>query len=111
VRWQDWFFGRPMSEISIITILGMAAVTYATRASGLVLGRTLRIPGWLDEMLEAIPGAILISLIAPAIIAAGIKGLIAAAVTLVAALLLRGNIVVPMLVGILVIAGLSHLPL
>jgi uncharacterized membrane protein len=100
-----------MREIPLITILGMAAVTYATRASGLVLGRTVRIPQWLDDLLEAIPGAILISLIAPAIITAGLRGVIAAAVTLIAALLLKGNIVIPMLIGILVIAGLSHIPL
>lgn len=95
----------------MITILGMAAVTYATRASGLVLGRTLRIPGWFDDLLEPLPGAILISLITPAIIASGLKGVIAAAATLIAALLLRGNIIIPMLVGILVITGLRHLPL
>jgi branched chain amino acid efflux pump len=99
-----------MGENTVITILGMAAVTYATRASGLVLGRTVRIPHWFDDLLEALPGAILISLIAPAIIASGVKGVIAAAATLIAALLFRGNIVIPMLVGIFVIAGLSHVP-
>jgi uncharacterized membrane protein len=100
-----------MREIPVITILGMAAVTYATRASGLLLGRTLHIPRWFDDFLEPLPGAILISLIAPAILTAGTKGVIAAAATLVAALVLRGNVVIPMLVGILVITGLRHLPL
>jgi uncharacterized membrane protein len=100
-----------MREIPVLTILGMALVTYVTRASGLLLGRTFQIPHWLDDLLEALPGAILISLIAPAIISAGTKGLIAAAATLIAALLFRGNIVIPMLIGILVMTGLSHLPL
>jgi uncharacterized membrane protein len=100
-----------MSRAPVITILGMAAVTYATRASALLLGRTRRIPHWFDDLLETLPGAILISLIAPAIIVSGVKGVIAAAATLIAALLLRGNIVIPMLIGILVIAGLSHLRL
>jgi uncharacterized membrane protein len=98
-----------MRELPVITILGMAAVTYATRASGLVLGRTVRIPHWFDELLEALPGAILVSLIAPDIIAAGVKGVIAAAATLTAALLLKGNIVIPMVVGILVIDALRLL--
>lgn len=100
-----------MREIPVLTILGMAVVTYVTRASGLLLGRTGRIPHWFDDLLEALPGAILISLIAPAIIAAGLRGVIAAAATLLAALLMRGNIAVPMLIGILVIAGLRHLPI
>jgi uncharacterized membrane protein len=100
-----------MGEIPLITILGMAAVTYVTRASGLLLGRTFRIPQWFDDLLEPLPGAILISLIAPAIITAGLQGVVAAAATLVAALLLRGNIIVPMLIGILVLIGLRHLPL
>lgn len=100
-----------MREIPLLTILGMAAVTYLTRASGLVLGRTVRIPRWFDDLLEALPGAILISLIAPAIIAAGLKGVLAAAATLIAALLFRGNLVIPILVGILTITGLRHLPL
>jgi uncharacterized membrane protein len=100
-----------MREIPVLTILGMAVVTYVTRASGLLLGRTVRIPHWFDDLLEALPGAILVSLIAPAIIAAGLKGVIAAAATVLAALLMRGNIVVPMLIGILVITGLRHLPI
>ena len=100
-----------MRETPVLTILGMALVTYLTRASGLLLAKTFQIPHWLDDLLEALPGAILISLVAPAIIAAGTKGLIAAAATLIAALLFRGNIVIPMLTGILVITGLSHLPL
>ena len=100
-----------MRELPVVTILGMALVTYVTRASVLLLGRTVQIPHWLDQVLEALPGAILVSLIAPAIIAAGLKGLIAAAATLIVALMLRGNIVIPMLIGILVTTGLSHLPL
>jgi uncharacterized membrane protein len=100
-----------MRELPVVTILGMALVTYVTRASVLLLGRTVQIPHWLDQVLEALPGAILVSLIAPAIIATGIKGLIAATATLIVALMLRGNIVIPMLIGILVTTGLSHLPL
>jgi len=100
-----------MREIPVLTILGMALVTYVTRASGLLLGRTVQIPQWFDNLLEALPGAILISLIAPTVIAAGLRGVIAAAATLIAALLLRGNIVIPMLIGILVITALRHLPL
>jgi uncharacterized membrane protein len=99
-----------MREIAVLTILGMGLVTYATRASGLVLGRNLHMPDWFDDLIEALPGAILVSLIAPAIIAAGVKGLIAAAATVATALLLKGNIIIPMLLGILVITGLRHLP-
>ena len=49
------------------------------------------------------------SLIAPAIIVAGVKGVFAAIATLVVALALKGNIVVPILTGILVMTVLRHL--
>ena len=107
MRLRELRFGVLMREIPLITILGMAAVTYATRASGLLFGR--RFPRWFDEVLEDLPGAILMSLIAPAIIVAGVKGVFAAIATLVVALVLKGNIVVPILTGILVITVLRHL--
>jgi uncharacterized membrane protein len=95
-----------MSDAALATIVGMAAVTYATRASGLWLGNRLRISPRLDALFAALPGAILVSLVAPAVFKAGVRGMVAAAATAFVALRLRGNIVVPMVVGVVVLWAL-----
>lgn len=73
---------------ALLAILGMAAVTYATRVGGLWLLRRLggtpsgRVAAWL----RAIPGAVLVAIVAPNVLAAGPAGAVAAmAVALVAA--------------------------
>jgi uncharacterized membrane protein len=81
----------------------MAVVTYATRASGLWLGNRLRLSPRLDAVVAALPGAILISLVAPAVFATGMRGVVAAGAAALVAMRLRGNIVVPMLVGVTVL--------
>ena len=93
----------------MVTIVGMAVVTYATRASGLWLGNRFGIPPWLDDALAAVPGTILVSLVAPAIVAAGIPGIVAAVATVSVAIALRGNVILPMIVGVLVAAALRLL--
>jgi len=92
-----------VSNNSLLAIVGMAAVTYLTRISGLLLGDRLRSNPRFDAVLAALPGTILVSLIAPGILAAGIPGLIAAIVSSLAAFCLRENIFVPMLLGVLVV--------
>jgi uncharacterized membrane protein len=91
-----------VSDGVFLTIIGMALVTYATRASGLYLGRRRRIPQWLDNVLGAMPGGIIVSLVAPEIVSAGIPGLVAATATVAAAVAMRDNLIVPMTVGVLV---------
>ena len=63
--------------VALLTILGMGAVTYATRIGGFwLLGRvtpTKRVEAWM----RAIPGAVLVSLIAPALLASGVVGFVA----------------------------------
>lgn len=95
-----------MSNMVLATIAGMAGVTYATRASGLWLGNRLRITPRLEALFAALPGAILVSLVAPAVFKAGVRGILAAAATALVALRLRGNIVVPMVVGVIVLWAL-----
>ena len=92
-----------MHEPALLAIAGMAAVTYATRASGLWVGNRLKVTPRLEGVLDALPGAILVSLVAPAVARAGIPGLVAAGVTSLFAVRLRGNIVVPMIVGVAVL--------
>jgi uncharacterized membrane protein len=99
-----------MHEATAVTIIAMGLVTYATRASGGFLGRRIRIPQQLEGPLQVLPGAIFISLVAPAIASAGLVGAIAAGATVLTALRLRGNLTVPMAVGLLVYVALRHLP-
>jgi uncharacterized membrane protein len=81
----------------------MAAVTYATRASGLWVGSRLRITPRLERVFDALPGAILVSLVAPAVARAGIPGLVGAGAATLVAVRWRGNIVLPMVVGVVVL--------
>jgi uncharacterized membrane protein len=98
-----------MSDAALATIVGMAAATYATRASGLWLGNRLRVTPRFDAFLAALPGAILVSLVAPVVFRAGVPGLVAAAATALVALRLKGNIIIPMVVGLAVLLGLRLL--
>lgn len=58
--------------INIWIILGAAIVTYATRVGGyLVLSRFKRIPPRVDAALNAVPAAVLTTLVAPAAVFGG----------------------------------------
>jgi uncharacterized membrane protein len=92
-----------MTRTAVLVIVGMGAVTYLTRVSGLWLGDRVGPHPRFDAVLAALPGAILVSLIAPGIIDAGIPGLVAALVAVLAALRWRGSILLPMLLGVLVV--------
>lgn len=70
-----------MSLEALIAILGMAAVTYAIRAGGLLLANRLPATGFAASWMKHVPGAVLASLIAPAVLAGGLAEAIAAAAT------------------------------
>ncbi|WP_460448802.1 AzlD family protein [Alsobacter sp. SYSU BS001988] len=70
---------------TLAAILAMAAVTYATRAAGLFLVGRLRLAGRARAAFEAIPAAVLIAVIAPALLATGKAETAAAAITTLAA--------------------------
>jgi len=92
---------------SLITILGMAAITYAIRAGGLLLANRLPTSGFVAAWMRHIPGAVLASLVAPAIASGGIAetlgaaSLGAAVVTLT--YLLTRNLFAAMVGGVLVV--------
>jgi branched chain amino acid efflux pump len=96
-----------ISHDALLTILGMAAVTYATRIGGFwLLGRitpTKRVEAWMRE----IPGAVLVSLIAPALLASGVVGFVAAAVTVLIAA--RTHRMLPALVAGVVLVAVARL--
>lgn len=88
-----------MSIESLVTILGMAAVTFAIRAGGLLLANRLPQTGFVAAWLRHLPGAVLASLVAPAVIAGGPAEMTAAAATALAYLLTR-NLFAAMAAGV-----------
>ena len=52
----------------IILIIGMAAVTYATRAGSLAILKKAGVPAWLERWLKHLPVAMLTALIVPALL-------------------------------------------
>lgn len=70
-----------MSLEALIAIIGMAAVTYAIRAGGYLLASRLPSTGFVASWMKHLPGAVLASLIAPAILKGGTAEAIAAAAT------------------------------
>jgi len=69
----------------LAAILGMALVTYATRAAGYWWIARRPVPARLRRLLEVVPGAVLVAVIAPAMLASGWPGALAGAVTVIAA--------------------------
>jgi predicted branched-subunit amino acid permease/uncharacterized membrane protein len=79
----------PMSLEALVTILGMAAVTYAIRAGGLLIASRLPQTGFAARFMRNIPGAVLAALVAPALVSGGMAGLLAAAATALVFVLTR----------------------
>jgi uncharacterized membrane protein len=74
-----------LDPLTLLTIVLMALATYATRAGGLWLASRLALSERAEAWLDYIPGAILVSIVAPVVLAGGIaEALAALAVILVA---------------------------
>ena len=90
-----------MSDLqAFIAILGMAVVTYFTRVAGFFLIKRVKVTRRVEAFLKALPGTILISIVAPIVFTSGKPELIASAAT--AAVAWRtGNLAISMAVGVL----------
>jgi uncharacterized membrane protein len=96
-----------MSIEALVTIVGMALVTYSTRAGGMWLMRFSSSSARTERWLQHIPGSVLAAIIAPAVVAHGIAGVVAVIVT--GAVSLRtGNLLLAMASGVVTVylAGL-----
>lgn len=82
---------------TVVTILLMAAVTYATRVIGYIGLRNRILSGRAKVVMEAAPGCVLISLIAPNFVADRPADLIALAITV--AMAARFSMLPTVLVG------------
>ena len=83
-------------------------VTYALRLGGLLLSSKLPDKGRFRVFMDALPGTLLVSLVAPGILAAGAWGMAAAACTAAVALKSR-NVFLAMLIGMAIVAAGRHL--
>src|SRR3990167_8357976 len=83
-------------------IFGMAVVTYLTRISGFYLISRVKVSGRLEAFLNAIPGAVLVSIVAPVVLASGPAESVASLATGLTAWKSR-SLPLAMIVGIVVV--------
>ena len=93
-----------------MAVLGAAAATYGLRLGGLLLSERLPQNGGFRRFMEALPGTILLSLVAPGILAAGTWGAVAAASTALCTWKTR-NVFLSMIIGVAIVAAARRLGL
>lgn len=93
--------------ISVLTIVGMALATYLTRVLGFLALRNRTLSARAVTVMEAAPGCVLISVIAPHFVAERPADLIALAVTLAAAT--RLSMLPTVVIGVVTAGVLRHL--
>ncbi len=92
----------------LAVIAGMALVTYLTRVGGFVLLRRVRLSPRLEAWLRHLPGALLVSIVAPAVLTTGLaEGLGAAATALV--MVRTENLLLALSIGTAVVVVLRAL--
>jgi len=91
-----------------LLIAAAALATYALRLGGLLLGDRLPTTGRFRTFMDALPGTILLSLVAPGVISSGIAGCVAATLTGVCAYK-TGNVFVSMLLGMATVAAARYM--
>jgi uncharacterized membrane protein len=93
---------------SLLTIALMALATYATRVGGLWLMSRLTISDRTEAWLGYIPGAILVSIVAPTVLTSGIAEALAALAVVVVALR-SGSMPIAMATGVGAVLALRSL--
>jgi uncharacterized membrane protein len=89
----------------LVAILLMGAVIYAARAGGLWLASRVELSGRVEAWLNYLPGAILVSIVAPTVLTSGpAETLAALAVVLVA--LRSGGLLLATATGVVVVVAL-----
>jgi uncharacterized membrane protein len=80
-------------------VLAMAVVTYLTKAGGLWALGHVDLPDDAETALDALPGAVVVSILAPAVATAGPPTWLAAGVVVVA-VRRTGNVLVALVLGV-----------
>ncbi len=94
---------------ALIAIIGMAAVTVAVKAGGLLIAARLPRSGFVAAWLRHIPGAVLAALVAPAILSGRVPEALAALATAIAYALTR-SLLPAMAAGVLAVYLLRLVP-
>jgi len=97
---------------TIVTIVIMAALVFATRITGYIIGLRMRDIGRLQPVLEALPGCAMMALIAPAATQGSLIDLIALGTTVL--IMWKTNSVVlatALGLGILLLSGTFEIPI
>ena len=97
-----------IDPLTVMTILLMAAVTYLTRVLGYLLLRHRTLGRRATAVMEATPGCVLISVIAPHFVSSRPADLLSLAITLLAAT--RLSVLPTILIGVVSAGLLRHLP-
>src|SRR4051794_19557650 len=98
----------PNDTLALLTILGMALVTYLTRAGGLWLMSLVTPSPRVEAWLRQIPGAVLVAIVAPTVLASSLAETLASLVTVLVAWRTK-NVLVAMIVGVAAVWILRHL--
>jgi branched chain amino acid efflux pump len=85
--------------LTLVTILGMALVTYATRAGGFWLMGLVTPSPRIEAWLRQIPGTVLVAIVAPTVLASSLAETLAALATVLVAIRTK-NVLAAMLVGV-----------
>lgn len=85
--------------LTLIAILGMALVTYATRAGGFWLMGLVTPSPRIEAWLRQIPGAVMVAIVAPTIFASSLAETLAALATVLVAIRTK-NVLAAMVVGV-----------
>jgi uncharacterized membrane protein len=91
-----------MLNNTLITILGMALVTYMVRAGGLWLMGFVKPSPAVEAWLNAIPGAVLVSLVAPTVLVSSLAETLAALATVLVAVVTK-KMLLAITVGVAVV--------
>lgn len=86
----------------LVTIAMMAAIVYATRLGGYLVGLQIRHIGWLRPVLEALPGCAFMAILVPAVRQGSVSEIIAMA-CVVGLMWLNDNVVVATVAGMVVL--------
>jgi uncharacterized membrane protein len=96
------------SFLALLTILGMALVTYGTRMSGLWLMSHVTLSTRMKTWLGYLPGTVIVALVAPTVFTTGVAEAGAALATVLVMARTR-NVLLTILVGVSVVWGLRML--
>jgi uncharacterized membrane protein len=97
-----------ISGVTLLAIVLMALATYATRAGGLWLANRFDLSEQAGAWLDAIPGAILVSLVAPTVLTGGPAEALAAVAVVVVAVR-SGSLPLAMATGVVAVVLLRTL--